>query len=278
MKYFNLFIKEFVKYSQFARISFLNYLAYRVNVVMMGFIYFFVVVVNFFLWNAIFTSGTTDGSKTLAGFNSNELITYIIVGWVLRSSYISHYDREIGEKIRNGTIAMDLLKPVNFQFIHYADSIGRVFIRVFTLSIPTLIIANILFKITLPVSWEAFLLFLLSGFCSLFIFVGLNFIVGITAFFTENYNGIANLKDFLIISLSGLLIPYAFFPEIFQYVLQFLPFQGMANIPLSIYIGKLTGIGSYLSILSQILWSVLIFIIGSKYWSVVKKSMFIEGG
>ena len=64
----------------FARIGFLNMLAYRARYYVGILTYLFNVAVYYFIWRAVFSR-----SAALAGLSMSEMITYVAVGWTIRS-------------------------------------------------------------------------------------------------------------------------------------------------------------------------------------------------
>ena len=65
---------------------------------------------------------------------------------------------------------------------------------------------------------------------------------------------------------SGLLLPLAFFPGWLRTILEFLPFQAVASIPLQIYIGKLSGAAIGQAFLIQIAWLIGLYVLGRWFW------------
>ena len=114
------FQKQIVKYSEYLRISFLTMLAYRARYFIGITTYLIYISVNYFIWKAIFENSVTIGNYTLA-----QMVTYITVGWIARSFYYNRLDTEIAQKVVNGDLALDLLKPVDFQWMQYARTFGE---------------------------------------------------------------------------------------------------------------------------------------------------------
>lgn len=260
-------------YLQFARISFLRYLAYRAQVAMAIVVYGVLVAVSTYLWRAVFAH-----RPLVAGYTAEGLITYVTMGWVLRSWVVSGYDREIGNKVREGTIAMDLVKPVDFQLMHYATSAGRSAIRVLFLSLPVVTMAHLAFGVRLPdAAWRG-VLFAAAAVLAFFIYAGLNYLVGVAAFWTQNYQGLSSLKEFLVIALSGQLIPYHFIPVWCRTVLHLLPFEALATVPLGIYVGFLSPVQAAWGLLRGIIWALSIFALGRAMWNRAIATLDIQGG
>src|SRR5262249_52226133 len=68
----------------FARIGFLNMLAFRARYYVGVLTYLFNVAVYYFIWRAVFRQG-----GTVAGMTLRDMVTYVAVGWAIRSFYFN---------------------------------------------------------------------------------------------------------------------------------------------------------------------------------------------
>src|SRR4029079_2741698 len=78
----------------FARIGFLNMLAYRARYYVGVLTYLFNVAVYYFIWRAVFRH-----SPTVVGLTLPQMITYVAVGWTIRSFYFNEIDRDIAGQV-----------------------------------------------------------------------------------------------------------------------------------------------------------------------------------
>ncbi len=65
---------------------------------------------------------------------------------------------------------------------------------------------------------------------------------------------------------SGHLFPLDMLPPALQHVLAFTPFPSMLYIPISIYMGKITGGGIALNLLTQLCWVFLMYALARFMW------------
>src|SRR5204862_2945217 len=84
----------------FARIGFLNMLAYRARYYVGVLTYLFNVAVYYFIWRAVFSHSTT-----VVGLSLGEMTTYLAVGWTIRSFYFNEIDRDIAAQVQEGRLA-----------------------------------------------------------------------------------------------------------------------------------------------------------------------------
>jgi ABC-2 type transport system permease protein len=85
-------------------------------------------------------------------------------------------------------------------------------------------------------------------------------------------------KNLMIELFSGLLIPINWFPQWFQTLSAWLPFQGIAYIPLSIYLGRFEGMELWKALGHQAMWAVVLLVCGRLLWNRCQHKMLIQGG
>ena len=78
--------------------------------------------------------------QSIAGYNLPQMITYVSVGWIIRSFYTNTIDQEMAYEVIEGKIAMDLIKPVSVQWMWISRAIGESAFRLGLLTLPTAIV------------------------------------------------------------------------------------------------------------------------------------------
>ncbi len=258
---------------EFARVGFVNTLAYRLRYYTGIVTYFIYVSVYYFIWKAIY-----EHSASIEGFDFAHLLTYIGVGWIIRSLYFNNIDQDLAYQVIEGRLAMDLIKPVNIQFMYVARAAGEAVFRLALLTVPTALILFLVYPLRLPASFGGFLTFLMSIGLSFLIVAAINFAVGTFALRLQSILGLLRAKFFLLELFSGLLLPMTFFPHIAQKILDFMPFQYISYIPMLIYLGKLHGIDLVRAMGIQVFWVVALMAIGDGLWRWSTGKLIIQGG
>jgi ABC-2 type transport system permease protein len=260
-------------YAEFVRVGFVNTLAYRLRYYTGIVTYFIYVSVYYFIWKAIYLH-----SAEIEGFDFSQILTYIAVGWIIRSFYFNNIDQEMAYQVIEGRLAMDLIKPVNTQLMYMAQALGESLFRLGLLTVPTALVLLLVYPIRRPSSGLQFVGFFTSVILSFFIVAGINFAIGTFAIRLKSILGLLRAKYFLLELFSGLLIPISFFPEIFQKILNFLPFQYISYIPVLIYLGKLKGLEILRALGIQIFWVFALLAIGDAMWRWSSRKITIQGG
>ena len=113
------------KYLDYLRVAFQTVLAYRARYFVGVFTYLIHVSVYYFIYKALFANSTE-----IHGYTLTMMVTYISVGWISKSFYLNYIDMELAQDVRMGQIAMDLIKPVDFQLMYYLRGWGQSLFRV----------------------------------------------------------------------------------------------------------------------------------------------------
>jgi ABC-2 type transport system permease protein len=266
-------IPRLAPYVECARIGFLNILAFRLRYFTGIFTYLINVTVYYFIWSAVFRS-TTE----IAGYDLPQMLTYVAVGWILRSFYWNTVDQEMSYEVLEGKIALELIRPLSVQWMWLARAVGESTFRLFLLTAPTAVLVALLFPVRGPASGGHFALFGVAALGSFLLMGAVNFLIGTCAIHLTSILALIRAKFWLIELLSGVLIPMTFFPERIRAVLAWLPFEHIAYSPLQIYLGKLTLQQSAGVLLAQWAWAGALLWLGSLWWRVSIRKVTIHGG
>ncbi len=260
-------------YLDIIRIRFLMMLAYRVNYYSGIIIYAINIGAYYFLWQAIY--GT---SETLGGFTVLQMTTYVAVSWMARAFYFNNLDREIANEIKDGSVAVQMVRPYNYLLVKIMQGLGEGIFRLVLFSTPGMVIVSLLFDIRLPTEWHVWLIFLIMIFFSFLINSQINILTGLFAFFVENNEGLMRMKRVAVDLLSGLIIPLSFFPGWAIAILEWLPFQAITYLPASVFTGRVSGAAVGDALLVQVIWFVVMIVPIMIVWRAARKRLFVQGG
>ncbi len=267
------FVESLAPYTEFARVGFVNILAFRLRYFTGIITYSLNVTVYYFIWSAVFRS-----ASSFAGYNLSQMITYVSVGWIIRSFYWNTIDQEMAYEVIEGKIAMDLIKPVSVQWMWISRAIGESAFRLGLLTLPTAVVVALVFPLERPSSRENFAIFLAAVFGSFFLMAAINFMIGTCAIPLKSILALIRAKQWLIELLSGLLLPMTFFPQKIQQILAWLPFEHIAYTPLQIYLGKLDRAHALRALATEWFWVFALMILAHLWWSRTLRTVTIQGG
>jgi ABC-2 type transport system permease protein len=260
-------------YLEFARVAFLKILAYRLRYYTGIVTYFVNVSVYYFIWKAVFSAG-----EQMAGYDLGQMVTYVAVGWMVRSFYFNNVDREMAAEVLEGKIAVNLIKPVDVQVMYVAQTFGESCFRAVLFTLPISVVLFFVYPVLPPFSTGAAVMFFMSCLLALLILTLINFIVGTMALQIQSIVGVIRAKYFIVEFLSGLLLPLTFFPSGLQKFISFLPFPHISYTPLQIYLGRVRGASGLRSLGLQALWVLALFAAGRLYWRFSTRRLSIQGG
>jgi len=262
------------KYAEFIRIGFVNILAFRLRYYTGIITYLINVTVYYFIWRAVFA----NAAGSLLGFSLAQMLTYVNVGWIIRSFYWNTIDQEMAYEVIEGKIAMDLIKPVSVQWMWLTRAMGESGFRLILLTAPTAIVIALLFPVLPPASHLHFALFLFAALGSFLLMGAINFLIGTCAIPLKSILALIRAKYWLIELLSGLLIPLSFFPRPFQVLSSWLPFEHIAYTPLQIYLGRLSLAASLRRLALEYVWVAALLLLGHLWWTRATRKITIHGG
>ena len=268
-------------YLEFSRVGFVNILAFRLRYYTGILTYLINVTVYYFIWRAVYGSAPGPGQGppiTLAGYDLSQMLTYVAVGWIIRSFYWNTIDQEMAYEVLEGKIAMELIKPISVQGMWLARAAGESAFRLAMLTAPTALVVVLVLPVKPPASALHFALFLLAMLGSFLLMGAINFMIGTCAIPLKSILALIRAKFWLIELLSGLLIPLRFFPAPLRLVSSWLPFEHIAFTPLQIYLGKLTLAQAGSALLRQWVWTAALLWLGGRWWSRATRKITIHGG
>jgi ABC-2 type transport system permease protein len=266
-------------YLYFVRLAFLKFLAYRLRYYTGVVSYTVFVSGHYYIYSALFASAVAESDTgTIGGLTLPEMITYVAVSWIGRSFYFNNIHRELSRMIQEGEIGVQLVKPYHLQTVMLFEAVGESGFRLMMFTLPIMVVVVPLFGIQGPPTPGLFAWTFLSFSLALLIFSQLNFLVGCLAFGMKNIQGVLRAQMVSNDFLTGVVVPFTFFPGWFQTVMAWLPFQYISYVPVTIYLGKRTGPDLHHAILVQVAWAAGLFVAGRLVWRRAVRGVIVQGG
>ncbi|MDQ1911604.1 ABC-2 family transporter protein [Paenibacillus sp. GD4] len=260
-------------YLDIIRMRFLMMLAYRVNYYSGIIIYALNIGAYYFLWKAIY-----GAKELLGGMTLTQMTTYVAVSWMARAFYFNNLDREIANEIKDGSVAIQFIRPYNYIIVKMMQGLGEGLFRLLLFTTPGMVIVTLLFPVRLPTDPGVWAIFLVMLFFSFLINSQINIITGLFAFFLENNEGMMRMKRVAVDLFSGLVVPMSFFPGWAESVMKLLPFQAITYLPGSVFTGKVAGDAAYHVLGIQLLWFAILIIPLWLLWRGARTRLFVQGG
>ncbi len=266
-------------YGHFIRLAFLKFLAYRLRYYTGVISYTVFVAGHYYLYLALYAGRAADGlGATVGGLTVREMITYVAVSWIGRSLYFNNISRDLARMVSEGEIAMHLIKPFHLQSVMMAEAVGEAGFRLVMFTVPIMLVVAPVFHVGAPAGAAALLWTLVSFTLSLVIYSQMGFLVGCLAFAMKNIQGVLRAQMVGMDFLTGVIVPFTFFPAWFQAAVNWLPFQCISYVPVMIYLGKRTGPALVSGILLQVAWAVGLTVAARLIWRQATRRVTVQGG
>ncbi len=266
-------------YGRFMRLAFLKFLAYRLRYYTGVLSYTIFVAGNYFLFTALFASHPEGvEAARIGGLTLTQMISYVVVSWIGRSFYFNNIDRTIAGQVINGEIAVQLIKPLHVQTMMMSEAMGEAAFRFIMFTLPITVVVAPLFGLAAPPDPSLYGWTVLSFMLALLVNMQINFLVGCLAFKLQNIWGVIRAKMVVMEFLTGVLIPFTFFPDWVQRAVEWLPFQAISYIPVTIYLGLRPGTELVEALTLQAAWAVGLFLLGRWTWNRSVRLVTLQGG
>lgn len=264
------------KYFEYIKNAFKESLAYRVEYFLGIAGTLFRLLVQLYLWRALL--GQSEQASTDMGvITLSEMTTYVLMSTIISTLVYSNVIENIDDRIRNGQISMDLIKPINFKTYMFCSMIGRSFFNFLFQLLPILAIGLIFIGIEYP-SIQNLLLFCVTLVNAIIIMFLISYSLGLIAFWTIRIWEADMLLGTLIRLFSGAWIPLWFFPKILVNISNFLPFRLVYFVPISVFLGKVELVDCMYLLIQQLIWIVVLFGVTRLMWHIAIRKLIIQGG
>lgn len=221
------------------------------------------------VWNYVYKE---DNSKI------RYMIAYVIISRIISILYIHDIVRIIGERVKNGDIAMSLLKPLNIPISFISESVGNMLAKL-------MINGTILFIIFLPfilgeINLNALNLLLLFTMSILnLIFINLLMVIeGLLTFVLIESWALIYATDKALLILSGAIIPLSFYPPWLSNLLLYTPFPYLYSFPIRLMLGDISYMEIVSSILNISIWILIILLTLKLTYNKFLRRTIIQGG
>ena len=264
------------KYLALFRVRFQNEMQYRVAA-LAG-------VCTQFVWGfmeiLLFRAFYAGGSEMPMTFS--QLVTY---EW-LQQAFLAlfmlwFWDKDIIEAITGGNIAYELARPMDLYNMWFTRVAAQRMARALLRCLPSLLVAFLLpepYRMSLPVSFGAFLLFVVSTALGLCVVAALTMLVYALTFFTMSASGVRIFAASIAELLSGAVVPLPFFPEKWRLLAELSPFAAVQNLPLRLYSGNLAGDEALFYLGMQVFWLVALVLLGRILLRRMRRRLVVQGG
>jgi ABC-2 type transport system permease protein len=224
------------------------------------------------VWTAVYAGRAEVDGVTLA-----EVISFTTLANLQLYLLASQLAGYLYGRVRQGMIAVDLARPAPFLGQLMAHQVGGTcaFGPFVLLAAPLAFLAG---GVQAPASVSAGLLYLASLALAYLITTLVSALIGMLAFWTTEIWGVRTMVDFVSQFFSGALVPLWFFPPAVRLAAEWLPFQGQAFLPLSIFLGRVEGWEALRALGVQAAWVAGLGLLVVLVWRRAMRRITVQGG
>ena len=265
-------------YISIFKIKFINNIQYRTAALAGIATQLFFGLVFIMVYLAFYQSGTNNNLP----MNWHELASYLWLNQIFFTMiYIWQKDKELLIMIKDGNIAYELCRPINFYKKWFATMYGSRISALLLRFLPVTIVALLLpepYKLYPPITIEAFILFLIAIILSSLIVTSIAMLIHVITIFTIDERGVMTILMVLGEIFSGGTIPLSFFPNLLKKIAYILPFRYIVDLPFRIYSGNISITNAIPDLTNGIIWLITITLLGYQLSKQATKKAIIQGG
>lgn len=240
------------------RVYLLNHIVNNIGSTIFGYI-------NVRIWLAVL-GNTTEGM---------EAVTYLMVNqaglWLVM---FLPYGCYIPQKVRDGSIAFEMLRPYGLLYGSFFEVLGHIIYNFFFRTLPIFLFGVIFMRVSLP-NIHQILPYLITLFNGVLISFLINYFIGLWSIKFLSINGVQMLYYFSGTLFSGAFINLKYLPEVFEKIALSLPFAYTSYVPTAVYQGQFNLLKACLN---QWFWISFLFAIAYLLTARLTKKMAIQGG
>ncbi|MDE5780126.1 MAG: ABC-2 family transporter protein [Lachnospiraceae bacterium] len=259
-------------YLEFAFKKFQNRLTYRLDF-FMGIINTVITIIVFCcIYKALY--GEADN---IDGITFSMVATNFVISLGLSGAF-GFDEMFLQNKLHDGSITNEFLKPVNFKLRMLSENIGDSIFKIIFNFVPALLFSIFFIDFCAPKSILSIILMIISVFLGYLVLWMISFIVQTWCFWLFSVWGIVTIKNVFVNILSGTMLPIWFMPSILRKIVSYTPFESIYFTPVRIYLGEMTGKDIFYGIVVQIFWIAVLYLIGNLFWKNGVRKLVVQGG
>lgn len=260
-------------YVEVARTAFQRQLVYRwANLAGLAANGFFGAIFSY-VYVALFHARSSAGS-----YHLHDTLRYIWLAQAMTMVVLTFGWYDLMLTVRSGEIVSDLSKPCDLYWYWFSREAGRSAYYVLFRGVPTYLLGMLFFGIGVmgdPLRWLAYGGSLLVGTA---LGIAYRFLYNIAAFWIVEARAVGGMATAVALFFTGSYVPVAFFPPWLRAVAVWLPFNGLMNVPIQIYLGKITGVTLVLEVARQVGWLLVLTVAVRAVTAAATRRVVVQGG
>jgi ABC-2 type transport system permease protein len=210
--------------------------------------------------------------------DQTQIVTYMWLGQAMLGVLPWGVDSEIRGLINTGSVAYELLRPLDLYNLWYCRSLAARTAPTLLRSIPIFVIAGLFMGLQPPPSLLCGLGWVLTTGGAILLASAITTLINISLLWTISGDGMLRLMPTLVYVFSGLLVPLPLLPDGLRAVLEFLPFRGIVDTPFRVYLGHIPPSQIGFVFAHQIAWTLALVLFGRLLLARGARRLVVQGG
>lgn len=269
-------MKALQKYKRTYFLAFQNGMEYRTDFLLSIISGSFIIVVQCFLWTAVFRSSPLD---MINGYTYSQMIIYSVLSGVVSKLVSAGFEGEIADDIKTGGLSKFIAQPINYFTYRVCNFFGGKTVQTGIVLIILVLMMMMSAQVWgIKVEIVRVLLFFVSILLGLFLNFLLFYAISSLAFSVTEVWGIFIAFNQGVYLLSGAIFPLDIFGDKAYAFFSFLPFQYIVFFPVNIINGHMSihEIGN--GLVMQAVWIAALVMLSKICWASGMKKYVAVGG
>lgn len=211
---------------------------------------------------------------------------YVWLGQALLGMFPWNVDRDVDSMVRTGTVAYDLLRPIDAYAHWYARALAWRVASPALRAPPLVLVSAVLLPLAglggwalgPPPSWAAAAAWLASQAVALALSAAITTALNISLVWTISGQGVRMIVPHLVTVLSGMIVPLPILPEGLQRLLHALPFAYLIDVPYRLFTGDIPAGAAPGFVAAGLAWTAAIVAAGRLLMARAARRLVIQGG
>lgn len=268
-------MKAWYKYVVIFKIAVIGELEYRMNFMLSLFSAVFLILIQFFLWKAVFLAST---ESVQFGYEYHAMISYVIIAGFVAKFVTCGFEWDISHDIKEGKLNNYVIKPISYMSYRFWNFFGSKAVQFVMIALVFIGLALMNASIRQVMNVKSVMLFIVSILLAMILNFFIYYLVATIAFWLQEIWGIFIIVHLIFTFASGGVFPLDVFGKVFMGIVKWLPFKYIVYYPVSLLIGQVQGSMVLEGILIQLVWVIILYLLSKLMWRIGLKNYTSVGG
>jgi ABC-2 type transport system permease protein len=214
----------------------------------------------------------------LHGYTTASMSTYVWLSQGMLGSVNLDGRIDLAQRVKDGQVAVDFLRPVDLQAATLADESGGALFALLPRGLPSVLLGAVTVGLQLPTSPVFYVLGAVSLVLGVVISLATVYLIAVAGFWLIETRGLQILYMLISGFLGGLYLPIGLFPKWLLIVATATPFPSVMMYPVDILSG-LGGAGNAARlVLAQVAWLAGVAAVGQWLTRAGRRRLEVQGG